>query len=70
MRTKLSAVLTDDNKRKELQYNSIFLLFFCVSLFMTVLNVITRKGALTIATAVFAVLCLVNFLVLYKSSTC
>ena len=66
MRTKLNAVLTDDNKRKELQYNSIFLLFFCVSLFMTVLNVITRKGALTIATAVFAVLCLVNFLLIKK----
>ena len=66
MRTKLSAVLTDDNKRKELQYNSIFLLFFCVSLFMTVLNVITRKGALTVATAVFSVLCLVNFLLIKK----
>ena len=66
MRKKLSIILTDDNKRKELQYNSIFLLFFFVSLFMTVLNVITRKGALTVATAVFSVLCLVNFLLIKK----
>ena len=66
MRKKLSVILTDDNKRKELQYNSIFLLFFFVSLFMTVLNVITRKGALTVATAVFSVLCLVNFLLIKK----
>ena len=66
MRRKLSEILTDENKRKELQYIGIFLLFFFVSLFMTVLNVITRKGALTVATAVFSVLCLVNFLLIKK----
>lgn len=66
MRKKLSAVLTDDEKRKELQYIGIFLLFAFVSAFMTVLNVITRKGVLTIATAVFSVLCLVNFLLIKK----
>ena len=66
MRGKLSAVLTDDKKRKELQYISIFLLFFFISAFMTVLNVITQKGALTIATAIFSVLCLVGFFLIKK----
>ncbi len=33
---------------------------------MTVLNVITHKGALTIATAIFSVLCLANFFLIKK----
>ncbi|MBP5729201.1 MAG: diguanylate cyclase [Clostridia bacterium] len=66
MRKKLSAILTDDEKRKELQYISIFLLFCFVSAFMTVLNVITHKGILTVATAVFSVLCLINFFLIKK----
>ena len=66
MRKKLSVILTDDEKRKELQYVSIFLLFFFVSAFMTILNIITHKGILTIATAVFSVLCLINFFLIRK----
>ena len=66
MRKKLSVILTDDEKRKELQYISIFLLFFFVSAFMTILNIITHKGILTIATAVFSVLCLINFFLIRK----
>ncbi len=66
MRKKLSAILTDDEKRKELQYISIFLLFCFVSAFMTILNVITHKGILTVATAVFSVLCLINFFLIKK----
>ena len=66
MRRKLSEILTDENKRKELQYIGIFLLFFIVSTFMTVLNIITGKGLLTVATAVFSVLCAVNFILVRK----
>ena len=66
MRRKLSEILTDENKRKELQYIGIFLLFFIVSTFMTVLNIITGKGFLTVATAVFSVLCAVNFILVRK----
>ena len=62
MRGNWQEVLTDDEKRKELQYVGIFILLGLVSAFMTVLNVITRKGILTISTAVFAVLCFVNYL--------
>ena len=68
VREKLSVILTDDEKRKELQYISIFLLFFFISVFMTVLNVITHKGVLTIATAIFSVLCLVDFFLIKKGS--
>ena len=66
VRRKLSEILTDENKRKELQYIGIFLLFFIVSTFMTVLNIITGKGLLTVATAVFSVLCAVNFILVRK----
>lgn len=66
MRGNWQEVLTDDEKRKELQYVGIFILLGLVSAFMTVLNVITRKGILTISTAVFAVLCFVNYLLVKK----
>ena len=66
MRGKWQEVLTDDEKRKELQYVGIFILLGLVSAFMTVLNLITHKGILTISTAVFAVLCFVNYLLVKK----
>ena len=66
MRGKWQEVLTDDEKRKELQYVGIFILLGLVSAFMTVLNVITHKGILTISTAVFSVLCFVNYLLVKK----
>lgn len=62
VRERLAAILTDDKKRKELQYLAVFSLLGLVALFMTVLNLFTHKGALTWATGIFAVLCLVNFL--------
>ena len=70
MQTRLRLILTDDKKRKELQYVSIFILFCIISLFMTVLNIVTQKGVLTIATAAFAVLCLVNLLLVKKGGDC
>ena len=66
MRRKLSEILTDEDKRKELQYIGIFFLFFIISTFMTILNIITNKGFLTVATSVFSVLCAVNFILVRK----
>ena len=66
MRRKLSEILTDEDKRKKLQYIGIFFLFFIISTFMTILNIITNKGFLTVATAVFSVLCVVNFFLARK----
>ena len=65
MHGKLRAVLTDESKRARLQYICVFGLFVVVAAFMTVLNIVTRKGALTAATGAFAALCALNlFLVL------
>ena len=66
MREKLVLLLTNEKKRKEIQYISVFALLGVVSAVMTLLNIITHKGALTVATAVFAVLCLVNCLLARK----
>ena len=66
MRRKLSEILTDEDKRKKLQYIGIFFLFFIISTFMTILNIITNKGFLTVATAVFSVLCAVDFFLVRK----
>ena len=62
MREKLVAILTDEEKRTKLSYLCVFLLLGSVALCMTVLNIITHKGLLTVATGVFAVLCAINFL--------
>ena len=66
MLKELKTILTNDDKRKEFQYIGIFILFCLVSVFMTVLNLITRKGALTVATFVFAVLCAINIILVRK----
>ena len=66
MRERLVSLLTNDEKRKELQYISVFALLGAISAVMTVMNIFTHKGALTVATAVFAVLCLVNYLLVRK----
>ncbi len=62
MREKLISLLTDEKKRKGIQYTVVFLALGAVSLFMTVLNIFTHKGALIAATAVFAAVCLACFL--------
>lgn len=62
MREKLVGILTDEGKRIRLSYLSVFVLLGGVSLFMTLLNIITHKGTLTAATALFAVLCAANFM--------
>jgi len=66
MNEKLRAILTNDEKRTRLQYQCVFLLLGGVSAFMTLLNIVTDKGSLTMATAVFFVLCLVNFFLVLR----
>lgn len=52
--------LTDDSKRIRLQFIWIYGILFCVSAFMSVVNLFTFRGILLVATIAFSILCLVN----------
>ncbi|MDD6050278.1 MAG: GGDEF domain-containing protein [Clostridiales bacterium] len=67
MREKLAQIITDEGRRRRLQYLTVFMLLGIISALMTVLNIITRKGYLAWATGVFTVLCAVNFIVMRLS---
>ena len=58
--TQLSNLVTDDERRLSAQYSVTYALLCIVSLIMTVLNIFTHKGNLTLATGIFAALCLIN----------
>ncbi len=66
----VKTVLLDEPRRIHTQYIVAFSLLGLVSLFMTVVNVFTHKGALTWATAIFAVLCAVDVLLLFSGEKC
>ena len=55
-------LLTNDKKRLDVQHSVLFVLLCVVASVMTVINILTHKGALTWVTGAFAVLCLVNLL--------
>lgn len=67
MRERLAQIITNEGRRRRLQYLSVFVLMGSVSAMMTVLNIITRKGPLAWATGIFAMLCAVNFIVMRLS---
>lgn len=52
--------LTDDNKRKKIQFLCLYTLLAFISFYMTILNFITHKGLLTWATFIFALICILN----------
>ena len=52
--------LTDDKKRKKIQFICVYSLLAFVSFYMTILNLMTNKGFLTIATFVFFIACMIN----------
>ena len=66
MQEKLVAILTDEEKRTRLSFLGVFALLGGVALCMTILNILTQKGALTAATGAFAALCAVNFLLVRR----
>lgn len=65
VREKMNELLTDESRRHTIQYFAVYFMLSFVAAFMTVLNAFTRKGPLTIATLVFALLCLANAALLY-----
>ena len=66
MKDRIISIITNEKKRTRAQYLGVFSVLGFVSLLMTVLNMITDKGALTWATAAFTLLCLLNFIIVYK----
>lgn len=56
--------LTYEEYRKRVQYEVIYFVLVFVSGSMTILNILTNKGKLTIATFGFAVLCVVNYAIM------
>ena len=57
---RLSYLVKNDEVRVNTQYNATFIILCIVAVFMTLLNILTHKGALTASTAIFAVLCGAN----------
>ena len=54
--------LTDDGKRKNIQFVCLFSLLSLIAIYMTLMNIMTHKGALTWATFIFSILCTINLL--------
>lgn len=59
---KFPMAVTNDKKRHKLQSEFVYAAFFVISLVMSVINIITSRIPLLIATSSFAVLCAVNFI--------
>lgn len=63
---RLAKFVSDDEQRLFIQYVVTYGVLMLVAIVMTVLNIFTRKGALTWATGIFAILCAVNILLHIK----
>ena len=60
MRKKWAAIITDKNKRMEMQFNVVVLMLGFVAAFMTVFNALSKEYTLAVVTGVFSLLCAVN----------
>ena len=66
MKDRIITVITNEKQRTRAQYICVFIVLGLVALMMTVLNIVTDKGALTWATAAFTLLCLFNLFIVYR----
>lgn len=66
IKQRISSVLLDDNQRYRFQFLCVYGLLALISGGMTIVNILTHKGALTWSTLIFAVLCAVVFLLLLR----
>lgn len=57
----IKGFVMDKKARERVLLLSTFIVLAFISLFMTLINVLTHKGALTYATLAFALFCLINF---------
>ena len=56
-------IVTDDERRRRMQFYGVFLLLGCVSAVMTLINIFTGKGTLTWVTFAFALLSFLNYVI-------
>ncbi|MEN6418468.1 MAG: hypothetical protein ABFC73_06060, partial [Clostridiaceae bacterium] len=66
IKERISSILLDDDQRYRFQFLCVYGLLSLISGGMTFVNILTRKGALTWSTLIFAVLCAVVFLLLLR----
>lgn len=66
IKERISSILLDDNQRYRFQFLCVYGLLSLISAGMTIVNVLTHKGALTWSTLIFSVLCAVVFTLLYR----
>ena len=59
----LTDIVTDDERRRRVQFYGVFLLLGSVSAVMTAINVFTDKGTLTWVTFAFALLSFINYFI-------
>lgn len=67
MKEKFVELIINEKERIRLQYYTIFILLAVISGFMTCMNIVTHKGALTWVTGVFSLLCGMELLLLFLS---
>lgn len=63
---KLGKMLLNEEINKRIVGISTYVILGTVALFMTVLNIVTQKGMLTAATAIFAGLCLLDLIIVLR----
>lgn len=60
LKERFHQIVSDDNKRRRIQYYVVFSIFLTIALAMTILNIFTHKGIITLVTGIFAGACLLN----------
>ena len=67
MKEKIKSIITNEEQRTRMQYIVVFLVLGVVSVFITILNIVTHKGALIWATGILSFLCFLNFAIVLIS---
>ena len=62
------SILTNERNRTKFQYTVVFFVLGFVALVMTIVNIITQKGALTWATGIFSLLCFLNLIIVINDN--
>ena len=64
IRENFSKIISDDSRRSILQYYVVFSIFVVIGVAMTIMNLVSHQGVLTLVTGIFAGACVINILLL------